>query len=148
MIGFSTGDDVMTLLTKFNQAVDHPNAGRLLLRVLLGGLMLFHGFFKVTHGVSWIAPILAAHHLPSVLAYGAYIGEVIAPLCIILGLFTRVAGLIYALNMVFAVVLIAGANFWNTTEVGAWALETEALYLFGGLIVMLLGAGKYSISKD
>ena len=137
----------MTLLTKFNQAVDHPDAGRLLLRCLLGVLMLFHGFFKMTHGVSWIAPILAAHHLPSVLAYGAYIGEVVAPICIIVGLFTRLAGLVYAVNMVFAVVLIAGANFWTRTDVGAWALETEALYLFGGLLVMLLGPGKYSISK-
>ena len=137
----------MTLLTKFNHAVDHPNAGRLLLRVLLGGLMLFHGYFKLAHGVSWIAPILAGHHLPSLLAYGAYIGEVVAPLCIIFGLFTRMAALVYAINMVFAVLLIAGANFWNTTDVGAWALETEALYLVGGLVVMLLGAGKYSVSK-
>lgn len=138
----------MTIVTRFNQAVNHPDAGRLLLRITLGGLMLFHGFFKLTHGVSWIAPILAAHHLPTFFAAGAYIGEVIAPVLIILGLFTRVAGLIYAVNMVFAIVLIAGANFWQTTEVGAWALETEVLYLVGGVVVMLLGAGKYSLGKE
>lgn len=138
----------MTLIAKFNHAVDHPHAGRLILRLLLGILMLFHGWFKLTHGVAWIAPILSAHHLPSFLAAGAYIGEVVAPILIILGLFTRLAGLIYSVNMLFAIVLIAGANFWHTTEVGAWALETEILYLIGGVVVMLLGAGKYSISKD
>lgn len=135
-------------MNKFDQLVDHPDAARLLLRVLFGGLMLFHGIFKLTHGVSWLEPILAAHHLPAFVAWGAYLGEIVAPVLIILGVFTRLAGLVYAINMVFAVVLIAGAHFWETTSVGAWALETEALYLFGGIIIMLLGAGRYRLGKN
>ncbi len=135
------------LITSFNRMADHPDFAKLLLRLVFGGLMLFHGFFKITHGVEWIKPMLAAHGLPTLFAYGAYIGEVIAPLLIIVGLFTRVAGLIYAINLVFAVVLVVSGQFYKTTDVGAWALETEALYFFGGIVIMLLGAGKFSLSN-
>jgi putative oxidoreductase len=135
------------IIDTFNKITDHPDLGRLLLRLVFATLMLFHGVFKLQHGVAWIEPILAQHHLPELLAYGAYIGEVVAPIFIFIGLFTRLAGLIYALNMVFAVLLVAVSQFYKLTDVGAWALETEALYFFGGLIIMLLGAGKYSISR-
>lgn len=135
------------LIDSFNRITDHPDLARLLLRLVFGGLMLFHGVFKITHGVGWIKPMLVAHNMPTVLAYGAYIGEVIAPLLIIAGLFTRIAGLIYAINLVFAFVLVVSGELYKTTNVGAWALETEALYFFGGIIIMLLGAGKFSLSR-
>ncbi len=135
------------LIDSFDNAVNHPDFAKLLLRLVFGFLMLFHGVFKLEHGVDWIKPMLAAHGLPGFVAYGAYIGEVIAPALIILGVWTRLAGLVYAINLVFAVVLVAGGKFFETTNVGAWALETEALYFFGGLFIMLLGAGKYSLSR-
>lgn len=135
------------LIDTFNKITDHPDLGRLLLRLVLAILMLFHGVFKLQHGVNWIKPILSQHQLPEILAYGVYIGEVIVPIFILIGLFTRLAGLIYAINMIFAVVLVSGSHFYKLTDVGAWALETDALYFFGGLIIMLLGAGKYSISR-
>ena len=134
------------LLTSFDRAVDHPDFAKLLMRLVFGILMLFHGSFKVQYGVEWIKPMLAAHGLPGFVAYGAYIGEIIAPVLIILGILTRVAGLVYAINLLFAVVLVVGGHFMQRTGVGAWALETEALYFFGGLIIMLQGAGKYSLS--
>lgn len=135
------------LLDTFNNITDHPELGRLLLRLVLATLMLFHGIFKLQYGVDWIQPMLSQHHLPAVFAYGAYIGEVVAPIFILIGVFTRLAGLIYAVNMVFAVLLVAGSQFYKLTNVGAWALETEALYFFGGITIMLLGAGKYSFSR-
>ncbi len=136
------------LIAGFDRVVDHPDFAKLLLRLVFGILMLFHGSFKLVHGVDWIKPMLSAHGLPGFVAYGAYIGEIIAPVLIILGVWTRVAGLVYAINLVFAVALVVGGNFFKTTEVGAWALETEALYFFGGIIIMLLGAGKYSLSRQ
>lgn len=134
-------------MNKLDQFFDRPDAGRLLLRLLLGGLMLFHGWFKLNHGVAWIEPILVAHHLPGFIAWGALIGEIVAPILIILGLWIRFSALIYVINMLFAIFLVAGAQFWSITSVGAWALETEMLYLFGGLVIMLMGAGKYRIGR-
>lgn len=136
------------LISSFDRAVDHPDFAKLLMRLVFGFLMLFHGLFKLQNGVDWIKPMLEAHGLPGFVAYGAYIGEVIAPVLIILGVFTRVAGLVYAINLLFAVFLVVGGNFFKRTDVGAWALETEALYFFGGLFIMLLGAGKYALSGN
>ncbi len=137
-----------TLDTGFSRLVNGPDAGRLLLRLTFGILMLFHGYAKTQHGVGWIADLLHGHDLPGFIAYGAYIGEIVAPLMIIFGFMTRLAGLIFAFNLLVATLLVGLGHFYKITDVGAWALETEALYFFGGLAIMLLGPGKYAFMKQ
>ncbi|QUG75749.1 DoxX family membrane protein [Erwinia sp. E602] len=132
----------------FSRFADAPDFGKLLLRVSLGALLLFHGFFKMQHGVGWIARLLEGQGLPGFIAYGAYIGEVLAPAMIVLGLLTRPAALVIAINLVVATLLAKSGVFWDRTAVGAWALEVEALYLFGALAVMFLGAGRYTLVRD
>ena len=82
------------LNTAFTRVTDHPDFGKLLLRLTFGILILFHGVAKMENGVGWIAKMLQAAGLPGFIAYGAYIGEVIAPVLIILGIFTRPAALV------------------------------------------------------
>lgn len=136
------------LNSAFTRAVDHHNFGKLLLRLTFGILVLFHGVAKMENGVGWIAQMLQADGLPGFIAYGAYIGEVIAPVLIILGIFTRPAALVLAFNILVAVFLVVGGKFFTVTEVGAWGLEGEALYFFGGLVIMFLGSGRYSVMKN
>ena len=136
------------LNSAFTRAVDHQNFGKLLLRLTFGILVLFHGVAKMENGVGWIAQMLQAVGLPGFIAYGAYIGEVIAPVLIILGIFTRPAALVLAFNILVAVFLVVGGKFFTVTEVGAWGLEGEALYFFGGLVIMFLGSGRYSVMKN
>ncbi|HTD90792.1 MAG TPA: DoxX family protein, partial [Burkholderiales bacterium] len=81
------------------------NTGKLILRLTLGALMLFHGYAKITKGVSGIEGLLHGMGLPGWVAYGVYIGEVLAPILLILGCYARVGGLIIAVNMVFAIAL-------------------------------------------
>lgn len=137
-----------SLNTTFTRLTDHPDFGRLLLRLTFGILMLFHGVAKVQHGVGWISDLLQSHGLPGFIAYGAFIGEIIAPVLIIVGLFTRPAAFVYAFNLVVATLLVGMGKFFALTEVGAWALESEALYFFGGVIIMFLGAGKYTLVSN
>lgn len=132
----------------FSRLTDHPDLGKLLLRLAFGILLLFHGEFKVIHGTGWIATLLKAQGIPGFVAYGAYIGEVIAPLMIIIGLLTRPAAFIIAVNLVVATLLVKTGAFWDRTNVGAWALEGEALYLFGALAIMFSGAGKYALIRN
>ncbi|KOC89248.1 DoxX family protein [Winslowiella iniecta] len=132
----------------FTRIFDHPDFGKLLLRLTFGILLLFHGAAKIQHGVGWIASMLAAHGLPGFIAYGAWIGEIVAPVMVIIGLMTRPAAFVIAVNMVVATLLVKTGAFWSRTDVGAWALETEALYFFGGVIIMLLGAGKYTLIRN
>ncbi|QKJ87210.1 DoxX family protein [Paramixta manurensis] len=132
----------------FARLTDHPDFGKLVLRLTFGILLLFHGAAKIEHGVGWIARLLTAHGFPTFIAWGAYIGEVVAPAMIIIGLLTRPAAFIIAVNLAVATLLVKTGAIWSRTDVGAWALETEALYFFGGLVIMFLGAGKYTLIRN
>ncbi|HWS75755.1 MAG TPA: DoxX family protein [Quisquiliibacterium sp.] len=118
--------------------------GKLVLRLAIGALILMHGIAKLGGNVDWIAGMLGKAGLPSVLAYGVYLGEVIAPLLLIAGVWTRAAALVIAVNMLFAIGLVHTGDIGRITEVGAWGIETQALFLFGALAIALLGAGRLS----
>ena len=121
------------------------DAGKLLLRLLLGVLLLLHGLHKIFSGPEEVAGMLAAHHIPGVLAYGVYLGEVLAPVLLILGLYTRLAGLLIVANMTVAILVTHGINIFHRNPYGGWVIELELFYGVCGLIVMLLGAGRYSV---
>lgn len=124
--------------------------GKLFVRLNVGMLMLFHGVSKILNpgSVEYIGRTLSDSGLPPVLAWGVYPGEVIAPLMIVLGIYARIGGLILAINMVFAIVLVHSADIFALTEHGGWALELQVLYLLGGLAVLLLGSGRFAVRPD
>ena len=121
------------------------DAGKLVLRVALAAMLLFHGVAKLSGGIGFVADMLAKAGLPVVFGYGVYIGEVIAPLLILFGLFTRPAALVVAINMIVAVLLAHTSQFFTLNETGGWALELQGMYFFAAVAVALLGAGRYSI---
>lgn len=118
--------------------------GKLILRLTVAILMLMHGIAKVTGGIEPIAGMLMQHGLPPELAYGAYVGEVLAPLLVIIGLWTRPAAVLMAVNMLFAIGLAHANDIFKLGEQGGWALELQGFYLFGSLAIALLGAGALS----
>ncbi|MDF0678330.1 MAG: DoxX family protein [Nitrosomonas sp.] len=79
--------------------------GKLTLRLTVGVLILLHGVHKIFNpgSLDYISTLLANVNLPQVLAYGVYLGEVIAPLMIILGIFSRIGGFLVFGNTVFAI---------------------------------------------
>lgn len=125
--------------------VNLDDVGKLLLRLTVAGLFLFHGISKLIHGVAWMAGPLAAFHLPAFISYGAYVGEVIAPVFIIIGLYSRIAGLVVAFDMFMAVLLVAHGRMFTLNGGGGWGLELEAFYFFTAICVFFLGAGRYSL---
>lgn len=125
-----------------NNGVD---VGRLVLRLALGLLILLHGVAKLSGPPDALMPALAKVGLPTVLAYGVYVGEVLAPILLILGVWTRAAALLIVVNMIFAVVLMHVPQLFSLGKQGGYALELQAMYLFTALAIALLGAGRYSI---
>lgn len=121
--------------------------GKLLLRLAVGGLLLFHGVAKLRNGIGWMAGPLSAMGLPAFIAYGAYVGEVIAPLFVLVGKWARIAGLVMAFNMVSAIMIMLRGKVFTLNNGGGWAIELEMLFLLGGVIIFLLGSGRYSLSK-
>ena len=121
--------------------------GKLILRLMLGVLMLFHGYAKIVKGVSGIEASLISAGWPAWVAYGVYIGEVLAPLLVILGFYARVGGLIIVINMIFAISLSHSHQLFDLGKTGAWALELQGFFLLTGLAIALIGPGRFSINK-
>ncbi|ARP82091.1 GntR family transcriptional regulator [Bordetella genomosp. 8] len=123
----------------------HDDAAKLILRLVLGVLILLHGIFKMTHGVGGIAGMVQAHGLPSFIAYFVYIGEVVAPILIIAGIFTRLGALIIAINMLVAFSLVHSGQLFQLNGQGGWQLELQGMYLFTAIAIAMMGAGRFSV---
>jgi putative oxidoreductase len=98
--------------------------------------------------IDYVSGQLATAGLPAFLAYGVFVGEVLAPIMIILGIYARIGGLIVVINMVFAVALVHATQLYSVGKTGGWALELQAFYLFTGLALFFLGSGKLAVKPD
>ena len=123
--------------------------GKLLLRIALGSILLFHGVFKLRHGVAWIEQPLGAVGLPGFLAYGTYLAEVVAPVLVVLGYKARLAALVIVVDMLMAMVLVLRPMILTIKDRGGggWGVELEALILLCALSVFLLGSGRYRLGR-
>lgn len=110
--------------------------------------MLFHGYDYMIHGVDSIASLFKKNGIPEFMAYSVYLGELIAPLLLIIGYRTRLASLFIAATMVVAILLAHPNDIFKLGEFGNWALELNGLYLFGSLSILLLGGGKLALSSS
>ncbi len=119
----------------------------LLVRVSVGGLMIFHGIDKLRHGLGGIEGMLAAKGLPEFLAYGVPVGEILAPLLVLAGVFGRIGGLIMAFQMVMAIWLAHSGDIFSLSEQGGLMIELPLLYLCGALAVFFAGSGRYSLRR-
>ena len=129
-------------------AAPRPDAGLLLLRFGVATVLLFHGIYKATHGVAWISGPLGAVGLPAWLSYGVYIGEIVAPVLLILGLWTRLAALVIAFDMSMAIFLARRADIGKINPMGGgWAIEIEVLLLVGALALALAGGGRFGLGR-
>jgi len=120
------------------------DSGLLVLRLALGVMILMHGIAKLAGGPGFIEGMLANAGLPTVLAYGVYVGEVIAPLMLIVGWQTRIGAAIIAFNMVVAIGLVHLKQVFTLNQMGGWSLELQGMFLFAALALALTGAGRYA----
>ena len=124
----------------------NTDLGILILRLSLGILMLFHGFAKLLNGVEGMAEKFSNTGIPGFIAYGVYVGEVIAPVLLIIGFRTRLAALLYSFTMLVAIVLAHTSDILATGPSGGWAIELPMMYLLGGIVLLFTGGGKYAVS--
>lgn len=120
---------------------------KLILRLAIGFLILFHGLTKIMNGIDPVISMVSARGLPSFIAYGVYAGEVIAPILVIIGLYTRPAALVIVINMLFAFFLTHMGQLSTFNRAGGWTPELPALFLIGALVIFLGGAGKYCLNS-
>ncbi len=121
--------------------------GKLLLRIAIGGLMIFHGIDKLS-GIDSICGQFSKVGLPSFLGYFVYLGEIVAPLMLLLGFRSRVAGLLISATMFVAVILVHSGDIFKLGDHGASAIELQLLYFLGGLAIYFLGGGSLAVSSN
>lgn len=119
--------------------------GKLILRATLAILILFHGISKIFNGPGFVVGLVSNAGLPPAVAYLVYVGEVLAPMMLLLGIWTRVGALIIVINMLFAFSLVHSKQLFTLSSTGGWGLELQGFYLFIALAILLLGAGRMSI---
>lgn len=118
----------------------NDDVAKLFLRVNVGVLMLLHGVFgKIIPGIDWIVAQFGFF------AYGAYVGEVLAPILLILGIFPRISALLIAFTMVMAAFVASGGQIFALNDFGGWVIELQWLYLVGSLAIVIAGGGRYSL---
>ncbi len=139
---------VTPMLTALNRMLTHEDFGKLLLRLAVGGLMLFHGIHKLFAGIDGISGMLVAKGFPGFIAYGVLIGEVVAPILIIFGILTRPAALVIALTMVVAWLMVGMGKTGMLDKTGAWAIESLVYFFIAALAVAFLGAGRYAVAGN
>ena len=110
----------------------------LLLRIGFGGLML-------THGIPKLERLSNPDGFPDPLGVGSttslilvLIGEVIAPILIMIGFKTKYAAIPAAITMGVAAIVVHASDPIGTKE-------KALLYLFAFVVIFLAGAGKFSI---
>jgi putative oxidoreductase len=121
-------------------------AGKFVLRAGVAIILLFHGVHKILRPEQMDMPLMVVEKwgLPTFFAYGVLVGEALAPALLLLGLWSRLAASLVAVNML---VVIFGAHPELVLAIGefGYALELPALLLSGALASALIGPGRYSL---
>jgi len=104
---------------------------------MVGGLMLFHGIYKLQHGIGFIERLLHVHGAPAWLAYGVYVGEIIAPILLIIGFYSRIWAGVIAVNMLVALVSLYPEYFIHINHINTFQQRDSAFERCNRLLVRM-----------
>ncbi|MCF2875207.1 MULTISPECIES: DoxX family protein [unclassified Tenacibaculum] len=130
------------------EKIQNKEIGTLIQRLSIGLLILFHGIANTSANYSFIKSLLSGIGLPEFIAYLVFIGEIVAPILILIGFRARLASFILAFNMLIAILMAHASDIFALNKYGGWAIELQALFLFGAASIVFLGAGKHAISTS
>ena len=125
----------------------NESTGKLILRITLGILVLLHGISKLRNGIDWLDGMLVGAGLPVFFKYGVFVGEVLAPLAVIAGWYSRIGAWLIAVNMLFALGLAHGAELFALDDNGALVVEKQYMFFFSAIALALIGPGRYAVNQ-
>ncbi|WP_316762287.1 DoxX family protein [Pedobacter aquatilis] len=123
----------------------NKDLGKLLLRVSLALSLIFHGFHKLIHGHDFIISSLQKNNLPEFLWLGVPLAELIAPLCLVLGILTRISATAIMVTMIMTIVLVLGTTAFNMNKVGGLQGELNLLIFLVAASTIFIGPGRLRV---
>jgi putative oxidoreductase len=123
----------------------------LLLRLVAGLIMAYHGLVKFQGGIPNFAGGVQSLGFPAatLLAWIVPLVELVGGLMVAVGLFSRVAAALIALEMlitgVYVKLIKSGVGFIAPGDQPGAGAEVDFLYLVAFLVVAVLGPGRYSL---
>lgn len=117
----------------------------LILRVVLGVIMIYHGWPKLTNLGGTIEGFAGMGvPLPAVAAVFALVAELGGGLLMLAGAFTDIAGLLFAIDMLGAITFVHAKNGFSVADGGVeWPLALLAM----ALAIALAGPGGYAVGR-
>jgi putative oxidoreductase len=112
----------------------------LVLRIVLGVIMIGHGYPKVT-GISHVVGMVSGMGLPGWLAYVLAAVEFLGGILIIMGLFTRCASFAFLIDMSVAIWKVHWKNGLTRTEGVEFPLSLAAI----AFALIFFGAGPIAL---
>jgi putative oxidoreductase len=121
----------------------NPDLALLILRVVLGIIMIYHGWAKVTDLGGTIEGMTGMGvPAPAVAAIFATVAEFVGGLLMLVGAFTDIAGLMFAIDMLGAITFVHAKNGFSVANGGIeWPLVLAA----AALAIALAGPGRYAV---
>jgi putative oxidoreductase len=118
----------------------------LILRVVLGIVMIYHGWPKLTNLGGTIEGFTGMGiPLPAVAAIFATVAEVLGGMLMLVGAFTDIAGLMFAIDMLGAIIFVHAKNGFSAAKGG---IEFPLLLLATALAIALAGPGRYAVGSS
>jgi len=123
----------------------HTDLALLILRVVLGIIMIYHGWPKLTNLAGTIDGMAGMGvPAPAVAAIFATVAEFVGGLLMLLGAFTDIAGLMFAIDMLGAITFVHAKNGFSVAEGG---IEWPLLLAATALAIALTGPGRYAVGR-
>ena len=113
----------------------------LLLRLAMGGMMLPHGFDKLTHFITRVKNFPDPFHIGSTVSLSLVIfAEFFCAALLLVGLMTRLVSIPLIITMAVAFFMIHNHDFVGDGQMAA-------LFLSGYLVLLIAGPGKISLDR-
>jgi putative oxidoreductase len=114
-----------------------------LLRIMTGIVLTYHGYQKIfVIGLNGVAGFFGKIGIPLSQISGPFIGilEFVGGILVILGLFTRLLGALFAIEFI-----VATYAAWVLLGKGYGGSELELMLLFANVLIATHGSGRYSV---
>jgi putative oxidoreductase len=120
-----------------------PGWGIAIVRVMTGLVFAVHGYEKVVGGLDEVAAGFRQMGIPAPHVMGPFVAflELLGGMCLIVGLGTRLLGLLFAVQM-------AVATLWVKIPAQGWnASDLDRMLLVAGLLFFLAGPGRAALDR-